>query len=163
MIQLVTLLCMEPISVPGRQKTEGGGKEVVVVGGQKNNTLSQFIQRAACCWLVSRSCCSCKTLGLLIRWCICVLCAQACTYMHVCACIHMFYYHLCFSTTHMSSDVTLHNKTLEGRNVTLNGCTDVVFHLHLVIWKTQQAMIWHIWKHLASPLETCELLFCYVT
>lgn len=26
MIQLVTLLCMEPISVPGRQKTEGGGK-----------------------------------------------------------------------------------------------------------------------------------------
>lgn len=27
MIQLVTLPCMEPISVPGRQKTEGGGKE----------------------------------------------------------------------------------------------------------------------------------------
>lgn len=26
MIQLVTLLCMEPISVPGRQTTEGGGK-----------------------------------------------------------------------------------------------------------------------------------------
>lgn len=24
-------------------------------------------------------------------------------------------------------------------------------------------MIWRIWKHLASPLETCELLLRYVT
>lgn len=55
-IQLVTLLCMEPISVPGRLRTEEGGE---------NNTLSEFIQRVACCWLVSHSSC-CEKLGLLI-------------------------------------------------------------------------------------------------